>query len=134
MASQVPHITPAELDVMKVLWRLGAATVRQVQETLAADGGQPAYTTVMTMLKNLADKGALAVDRDRQPFVYSPLVSRDQVLRQRVADFLGSVFDGRAADLVLHLAREGEVSAADLRRIEARVDAHERDGERETEP
>jgi predicted transcriptional regulator len=122
MDDTTPHITAAELRIMKVLWRLGSGTVRQVLDELPPDGGEPpAYTTIMTMMKQLAEKDALAVDRERQPFVYTPAVRRDQVLRQRVTQFLHTVFDGQAADLVLHLAEEAELSTEDLRRIEAKI-------------
>jgi len=118
----LPHITGAELRVMKVLWDIGSGTVRQVLEDLPSqDGERPAYTTVMTMMKQLAEKGALSVDRERQPFVYAPAVLRDRVLGSRVAQFLQTVFDGQAEDLVLHLAEQVDLSPADMRRIEAKI-------------
>ena len=127
MDDATPHITAAELRIMKVLWQLGSGTVRQVLDELPPDGGEPpAYTTVMTMMKQLAEKDALSVDRERQPFVYTPAVRRDQVLRQRVTQFLHTVFDGQAADLVLHLAEEAELSTKDLRRIEAKIRKREK--------
>lgn len=127
MGMKSPHITSAELRIMKMLWRLGAGTVRDVLDALSADGPErPAYTTVMTMMKQLAEKGALNVDRQRQPFVYTPAVRREQVLGQRVTQFLQSVFDGQAEDLVLHLVEEAELSPDDLRRIEAKIRRRER--------
>lgn len=122
MRDPIPHITAAELRVMKVLWKLGSGTVRQVLDALPADGDErPAYTTVMTLMKQLAEKEALAVERTRQPFVYVPMVRREQVLGSRVTQFLQTVFDGRAEDLVLHLAEQAELSPEDLRRIEAKI-------------
>jgi predicted transcriptional regulator len=127
MGTPTPHITAAELRIMKVLWELGSATVRQCLEALPPDGGEPpAYTTVMTMMAQLAEKGALAVDRTRQPYVYVPTVRRDQVLRHRLTQFLETVFDGQAEDLVLHLVEQADLSAEDLRRIEAKIQKHER--------
>ncbi len=121
MAHQ-PHITPAELGIMKTLWKLGSATVRQVLENLPEDdSGTPAYTTVMTMMRNLAEKGALEVDSSRQPYVYTAAVRRDRVLRQRLLEFLHTVFDDSAGELVLHLADEVELSPEDLSRIEAKI-------------
>lgn len=122
MAKRIPHITEAELRIMKLLWQQGPSTVRQVLESLPmSDEDRPAYTTVMTLMKQLADKGALVVDRERQPFVYKPAVRRDQVFRHRVSEFLHEVFDGQAVDLVLRLVEEEELSAEDLRQIEAKV-------------
>lgn len=127
MAEELPHITAAELRILKTLWRLRAATVRQVLDGLPDEGGErPAYTTVMTLMKQLADKGVLAVDRERQPFVYTPALRREQVLADRVADFLHTVFDGQVADLVMHLMEEGTLSAEDFERIESKIRARER--------
>jgi len=120
--SDQPHITPAELEIMKALWRIGPATVRQVLEGLPEnDDGPPAYTTVMTMMKNLAHKGALEVDSSRQPFVYSAAVRRDQVLKNRLVEFLHTVFDDRAGELVLHLVDEVDLSPEDLQRLERKI-------------
>jgi len=129
MRKETPHITAAELRILKVVWQLGSGTVRQILDALPADeGSPPAYTTVMTMMKQLAEKGALDVDCERQPFVYTPIVRRDQVLRQRVTQFLQTVFDGHAEDLVLHLVEEADLSAADIRRIEAKIRKREKAG------
>ena len=125
MARKREQITAAELRIMKVLWKSGPSTVRQCLDALAGEGGAPAYTTVMTMMSQLADKGVLLVDKDRQPFVYTPKVRRDQVLKQRLAQFLQNVFDGEVENLVLHLAEETDLSSEDLRRIEAKIRARE---------
>jgi BlaI family penicillinase repressor len=53
-----PQITPAELDVMKVLWQIGSGTVQQVIDALPPGETKPAYTTIMTMMKSLGEKGA----------------------------------------------------------------------------
>ena len=127
MNLKIPHITGAELQIMKVLWRIGPGTVRQCLDALPLGrGAPPAYTTVMTLMKQLADKGALGVDRQRQPFVYTPTVRRDQVLGQRLTEFLHTVFDGQAESLVLHLAEEAELSSEDLRRIETKIRKREK--------
>ena len=120
------HITAAELRILKILWKQGPQTVRQVKDALAAEGDEPAYTTVMTMMKQLAEKGALQVDRARHQFVYTAAVRRDHVLRQRLAQFLHQVFDGRVEDMVLQLAEEADLSPDDLRRIEGKIAARER--------
>ena len=126
MAKSTPHITAAELRVLKVLWEIGSGTVREVLERLSEDGGAPpAYTTVMTLMNQLAGKGALAVDRKRQPFVYSPAVRREQVLSQRLKHFLQTVYDGQAGELVLRLVEDAELSPEDLKRIEAKIEQRE---------
>lgn len=128
MGKPVPHITSAELNVLKVLWKVGEATVRDVKDALTAETDDPpAYTTVMTLMNQLAAKGALEVDRSRQPFIYKPAIRREQVLTQRLKQFVHSVFDGQAGELVLRLVDEAELSADDLRKIEQRIEQRERD-------
>ena len=126
MGKKTPHITAAELRIMKILWDSGAGTVREVKEALAASGeDDPAYTTVMTLMNQLGTKGALDVDKSRQPFVYQPAVRREQVLSHRLRQFLQQVFDGQAGELVLRLVEEAELSPEELRRIEARIEERE---------
>jgi predicted transcriptional regulator len=125
------HITAAELKVLKVLWNLGSGTVRDVLERLSAvEEETPAYTTVMTLMTQLADKGAVAVDKERQPFLYHPVVRREQVLGHRLRQFLQQVFDGQAGELVLRLVEEADLSSRDLKRIEAKIAERERRLER----
>jgi predicted transcriptional regulator len=122
-------VTAAELKILKVLWRLGSATVREVKDELEKEDGEAsAYTTVMTLMNQLAAKGGLEVDRDRQPFVYTPALPRDQVLGDRLKQFLATVFDGQAGELVLRLVEEASLSPDDLKRIEARIEAREKGG------
>jgi predicted transcriptional regulator len=127
MSDPAMNITPAELRIMKVLWELGDATVGEVKDRLATESEDPpAYTTVMTMMKQLAAKGALQVDRTRQPFLYRAAVRKEAVLSDRLRHFLHTVFDGQAGELVLRLVEDADLSEDDLRRIEAMVDRKER--------
>jgi predicted transcriptional regulator len=128
MAKKTPHITAAELRILKVLWQLGSATVRDVKDRLEKqDGDPPAYTTVMTLMNQLAAKGGLGVDKSRQPFVYRASVGRENVLAHRLQQFLTNVFDGQAGELVLRLVEECDLSPEDLRRIEAKIEAKEQE-------
>lgn len=122
MKRPIPHITAAELRVLKALWGLGSATVRDVKDALAEAGDSSAYTTLMTLMNQLAQKGALDVDRERQPFVYRPAIRREQVLGQRLRQFVDQVFDGQAGELVMRLVEDEELSTDDLRRIERLID------------
>ena len=104
-----PTLTPQELAIMKVVWRLETATVREVYETLRTRR-DIAYTTVMTMMKILEDKGYLKKNRADRAYVYRPAQPRHQVVGAIVRDFIDRVFDGAAAPLLLHLAKEGKLS------------------------
>ena len=127
MAEDYLNITAAELRILKILWQIGSGTVRDVKDQLAAESEEaPAYTTVMTLMNQLAAKSALHVDRGRQPFIYKPAVQRERVLTHRLRQFVENVFDGQAGELVLRLVEQAEISPEDLKRIEAKMDAKEK--------
>lgn len=123
--ARCPEMTPAELRVMKALWqlRLGRGTVAEVRAELDQ---QLAYTTVMTLLGRLATKGAVVVDKTREPFVYRPAHRRESVLRDRLRAFVRDVFDGRADSLVLRLVEDEALSPDELREIERKIADKER--------
>ena len=108
---------------MKVVWKKGSATVRDVYETLR-EGRALAYTTVMTTMNILETKGFLEKTREDRAFRYTPARSRQQVVGAMVKDFVNRVFDGAAQPLLLHLAASETLSAterADLKRLIAKT-------------
>lgn len=111
-----PTLTPHELAIMKVIWRRERATVRDVYETLR-ERRAIAYTTVMTMMNVLEEKGYLAKTRVDRAYVYRPTRPQQQVVGQMVTDFVDRVFDGAAAGLFLHLARDNRLSKTERDRI-----------------
>lgn len=126
MAKPPPDMSPAEFDVMKVLWRLGRASVAEVRaEHSRTYGSDLAYTTVMTLLGRLAAKGAVKVSKKKQPFVYRAAFRRETVLRERLRQFVDTVFDGNVDSLVLHLVEDESLSLDELREIEAKISADE---------
>jgi BlaI family transcriptional regulator, penicillinase repressor len=111
---------------MKVLWSLRRATVAEVKAELGRrHGSDQAYTTVMTLLGRLAQKGAVVVDREREPFVYKAAHRRESVLRDRLRAFVQDVFDGEADALVLRLVEDESLSLDELREIERKIEAAE---------
>src|SRR5512144_284242 len=121
-----PDLTAAELRVMKALWEVGTGTVAEVRAELGKRGQELAYTTVMTLLGRLAAKGAVVVDRAREPFVYRAAHRRESVLRDRLREFVREVFDGNADSLVLNLVEDESLTRAELRAIEKRIAEAER--------
>jgi predicted transcriptional regulator len=109
MRTPHPTLTPQELAIMKVVWRLDKATVRDVYEALR-HSRQVAYTTVMTMMKILEDKGYLKKTLVDRAHVYRPAQKRQQVVGAMVRDFLDRVFDGAPADLLVHLAKDNKLT------------------------
>ena len=97
---------------MKVVWQLRQSTVRQVYETLR-EQRPVAYTTVMTMMKILEDKGYLKKTRIDRAYEYRPSKPRHQVVGAMVRDFLDRVFDGAAGPLLVHLAKDAKLSKSD---------------------
>ena len=97
---------------MKVVWDLGEASVRQVYEIERRDR-KVAYTTIMTMMKILEEKGHLDKSLDGRAFVYRPTRARSEVVGVMVDDFVDRVFEGAAHSLVLNLIKERKLSAAE---------------------
>ena len=126
-----PDLTTAELRVMKALWQVEHGTVAEIRAELGRRGQDLAYTTVMTLLGRLASKGAVVVDRAREPFVYRAAHRRESVLRDRLREFVREVFDGKADSLVLNLVEDESLTRAELRAIEKRIAEAERGDRRE---
>ncbi len=116
-----PDLSPGELRVMKALWSLEHGSVADVRAELARRGQELAYTTVMTLLGRLATKGAVLVDKDREPFIYKAAHHRESVLRDRLREFVREVFDGKADSLVLNLVENESLSPDQLRAIERKI-------------
>ena len=125
-ASSSPDLTHAELRVLKALWQVERGSVADVRAELGKRGQALAYTTVMTLLGRHAAKGAVLVDKDREPFVYSPAQRKESVLRDRLREFVREVFDGEADSLVLNLVEDESLSRAELRAIERKIADAER--------
>lgn len=126
MANELPDMTPAEFKLMKVLWSLDRATVAEIRcEHNRRYDTELAYTTVMTLLNRMAAKRVVKVDKSKQPFSYRPAFRRESVLRDRLRQFVDTVFDGRADALVLHLVADDTLSLEELRDIERQIVAEE---------
>lgn len=107
-------LTDVELEVMKVVWELGPCTVREVYARLQ-ESRPLAYTTVLTMMTILEQKGHLKrTGKSGRAHTYAPTQDRRLVLKKMVQDFLGRVFDGSARPLLLSLLEEKKVSQEDL--------------------
>ena len=118
---------------MKEVWRLDKATVRDVYEALR-EKRSIAYTTVMTMMKILEDKGYLKKTQVDRAYVYRPARPRQQVVGAMVRDFVDRVFDGAAGGLLLHLAKDGRLSREERQRIKLLIQKTEKSArEQETE-
>jgi predicted transcriptional regulator len=124
---KLPRLSPFELEVMQVLWRLGEASVREVQAALAP-GRRPAYTTVQTIVARLEEKGAVRRTRKvGNATLFEAKLARAPVLG-RLLDELVTLFGG-SQPLVSHLMETGRLDLADLHALEeARAAAGSDDG------
>jgi predicted transcriptional regulator len=113
-------LTPQELEIMKIVWQKGQATVRDVYETLL-EHRKIAYTTVMTMMRVLERKGHLKTRRDGRAFVYRPTHPERQVVRSMVREFVDRVFNGSAQPLLVHLLEDRRLSKEELEELERLV-------------
>ena len=117
-----------ELQIMKVIWRKGKATVREIYRELLK-GEEIAYTTVATILKNMERKGIVAHEVDGRTYVYKPLVSEEEVSQSMLQDLLDRVFDGSAEMLLNALIKTGRLSKRELEELWRRVESFEEEGD-----
>jgi BlaI family penicillinase repressor len=110
-------LTPQELELMKIVWQKGQATVRDVYETLL-EHRKIAYTTVMTMMRVLEKKGYVKAQRVNRAFVYRPARPQRQVVRSMVREFVDRVFNGSAQPLLVHLVEDRRLSPGELEELE----------------
>ena len=116
MAKSRQTLTRQELAIMKIVWRQGAVTVRDVYHALLATR-HIAYTTVMTMMNILEAKGYLRKEKAERAFRYRATRQERTVVTSMVRDFVNRVFDGAAHPLLLHLVKEGRLSDAERREL-----------------
>ncbi len=91
--------TDVELSILRALWELGPATVRQVHEVLTAERDL-AYTAVLKMMQTMVDKGLLQRDETGRSHIYRPSHAREHTLKHLVDDLLERAFGGSALDLL----------------------------------
>jgi len=118
-----PNLTEGELRLMNVLWKQGAATVSDVVEALPADP-PVAYTTVLTLLRILEEKGYVRHTKQGRAFVYEPLVGSKEASSKAIRHLVSRFFGGSPEQLVMKLLEE-EIDARELKRIKKRISESE---------
>ena len=107
MGNPFPNVSEAETEVLKVLWEFGPATVRQINARLARRKRKWAYNTVLTLLSRLREKGCISSTKEGPAYVFEAAVSREELLRRRLADLADQVCDGTASPL-MHALVQGQ--------------------------
>jgi BlaI family penicillinase repressor len=109
-------LTDQELEIMKIVWERRTTTVRDVYEALL-ERRKVAYTTVMTMMKILEQKGYLNRKQVERAYVYRPAQPKNRVIRAMVQDFVNRVFNGSAEPLLVHLIEDRHLTADEIEEI-----------------
>ncbi len=119
MSRKRPQIlTNAEHRIMEVIWARGSATVSEVVEALE---GKDAYTTILTLMRILKEKGYLSSRKEGRAFVFVPEVDRTTAARKAVHQLLSKFFSGSPSELVLSFLRQEELTPEELDVIKQRI-------------
>jgi predicted transcriptional regulator len=116
-----PSLTDAELRLMDVLWERGTATVSDVVESLPKNPPL-AYSTVLTTLRILENKGYVRHTKDGRAFVYHPLIGREQARQSAVTHLLRRFFEDSPELLMLNLIEGKKIASDELERLRARIE------------
>ena len=103
-----------EAEIMEVLWDSGPSTVAEVKDRVA---DELAYTTVLTILRNLEGKGYVTHDADGKAHRYSPLIERDAARRSALQAMAAKFFKGSTSMLLTHLVADEKLSGDDVKRL-----------------
>lgn len=121
MKKSLTPLGETEMEVLHHVWELGEATVKDVQERIL-ESRDVAYTTIMTVMKNLADKEYLQYRREGVTYVYSPAQEPESVRFSLVRDLVTKVFKGSSMELVQTLVQGEELSGEEREAIKRLID------------
>jgi BlaI family transcriptional regulator, penicillinase repressor len=116
--------TKAELEILRVLWKSGPLSVRQVQNILS-ESKSSGYTSVLKTMQIMADKGLVERDDTQRPQIYRPRYSEDRTQKQLLADLIHRAYGGSVKALVMHAIGTRKPSHEDLEAIEKLLDRFE---------
>lgn len=124
---KVQMVTDRELEILKVLWGRGKASVREVQEDLVEASGPVAYSTVQTLLNIMEEKkGLVRHTVEGRTFVYAPKKTPERTIRELTRRFVDRVFDGALDRVMVALLDTKAPSAGELARLRTMIDEAEK--------
>ncbi len=127
-------VTDRELEILKVLWARGKASVREVQEDLNKSAGPVAYSTVQTLLNIMEDKkGLVRHIVEGRTFIYVPRKSSDRTIRELTQRFVDRVFDGAVERMMVALIDSKSPSSEEFDRLRAMIDEAQRQADSQGE-
>jgi BlaI family transcriptional regulator, penicillinase repressor len=113
--------TDRELEALKVLWKDGEATVRDIYDRMCEDGTTLAYTTVLSLLQVMEQKGLVRHRQSGKAYLYSAEADRDHTFRKLAGGFLEKVFDGAMDEYLVHALQSRQLSAKEFDRLEKMI-------------
>ena len=113
--------TDRELEALKVLWRRGEATVREISDRLNQSSAKLAYTTVLSLLQVMEQKGLVRHRQRGKAYLYTAEIERDRTFRTLAGGFLEKVFDGAMDEYLVHALQSRRLSAEELDRLEEMI-------------
>ncbi len=116
-----PILTEAELRLMKVLWKIGPATVKEIVEALPKDVDL-AYTTVLTTLQYMTRKNIVRYEERGRAYVYYPLVEQREARKSAVRFIVSRFFDDSPETLVLNILEHENLTPKDIERLKKLLD------------
>ena len=118
---KTPTLTEAELRIMKIIWKSGAASVSDVH-TAMPTVNRLAYNTILTTMRILEHKGYLERHKSGRAHVYQPLVSPGQARRKAVKHLLRSLFDDSPEQLVLAVLQDEPLTPEEITHLKQLID------------
>lgn len=120
------HPTELELEILKVVWQKEPTTVRQVRDTLASVRDL-AYTTVMTVMSIMADKGYLKRKKDGRSYVYEAVYREQRASRSMLQDIVDRLFGGSTTAVMQHLLETSDIDDEELKQIRLLINRKSRE-------
>ena len=111
-----PAMSPAETEILRLVWDSEKATVQQVYDALPANR-KVTYVTVATLLRRLEQKGYLKHRVRGKAFVYAPTAKKEEVIKTTIGDLVQRLFGGNPVPLMQHLALHSEITDEDIERL-----------------
>ncbi len=118
---KIPALSPAETEILRLVWQLNKATVQQVCDKLPGKR-RITYATVQTMLRRLEKKGYIKHHIQGKAHVFFAVVKSEEVIKRSVGDFLDRLFGGDPVPLMQYLAEHGKIDADDITRLKKLID------------
>lgn len=125
-SKNLPRPTETELEILRVLWKHGPSTVRQIHKIMNGEREtEVGYSTTLKMFQVMTQKGLVERDETVRPQIYTTRVPQEQTQRQLVKDLLNRAFSGSARQLVMHVLSAEEASDEELEELEQLLDKFE---------